>query len=203
MPAYLHTVIDGNKNFGGYLSVDGEKSISITDDMTYELTPGHHSLIIHSKSDAERASGKLRANLYNNTSSDGALMDSIERASILKSLGDGWEINVMVENNEMLTLNVLSKGNKILNAPAYQVVELSAEEIEDLEKKFEEWRNTPVRSKKLMVWGAILTFCGFVGVTNAIQQNPFEIGGLLVTLGLGALGVILFISGFKKKIRRK
>ena len=48
MAAYLHTVIDGNKSFGGYLSVDGEKAFAVNDDTTYELSPGHHYFVLYS-----------------------------------------------------------------------------------------------------------------------------------------------------------
>ena len=203
MAAYLHTAIDGNKDFGGYLSVDGEKSIKIGDDMTYELAPGHHSLVVYSTSDAQRSAGKFQASVYNNTSSSGAILDSLERKSALSNLGDGWEINIMVEDNQLVSLNVLSKGSKIVSAPLYNIVDLSAEEIAHLEKKFDEWRNTPIRSKKKMIWGAVLTFFGFFGLYNTINDPPVDMSSVGVMLGLAAIGILLFVFGFRKKIRRK
>lgn len=203
MSAYLHTAIDGNKDFGGYLSVDGEKAIKIGDDMTYELSPGHHSLVIYSTSDAQRAAGKFQATVYNNTSSSGAIMDTLERKSALSNLGDGWEINVIVDNNQMITLNILSKGSKLVAAPLYNVIDLSDEDVAELEKRFEEWKNTPIRSKKMITWGVVLTICGSIGFFSAIQTKPLNMEGFLFTLGFTAVGVLVLVLGSRKKIRRK
>lgn len=203
MSAYLHTAIDGNKDFGGYLSVDGEKAIKIGDDMTYELSPGHHSLVIYSTSDAQRAAGKFQATVYNNTSSSGAIMDTLERKSALSNLGDGWEINVIVDNNQMITLNILSKGSKLVAAPLYNVIDLSDEDVAELENRFEEWKNTPIRSKKMITWGVVLTICGSIGFFSAIQTKPLNMEGFLFTLGFTAVGVLVLVLGSRKKIRRK
>lgn len=203
MSAYLQTVIDGNKSFGGYLSVDGGKSFAISDDMTYELSPGHHSFVIYSTSEFERKSGKLQATLYNNTSSSGAILDAMERHSAIKNLGDGWEISIVVEDHQMVILSILSKGSKLVGDPMYKTVDLSHEEVKELEVRFEEWKNTPVRSKKKMIWGAVIAFLGAFGASNALKESPVEAGAVLVMLGIAAVGVLLFIFGFRKKIRRK
>lgn len=203
MSAYLHTVIDGNKNFGGYLSVDGAKSFAINDDMTYELTPGHHALIVYSVPDFQRKSGKLQATLYTHTSSNGAVLDMLEAQSAIRNMGDGWEINIMVDDRQMVELNILSQGSKIVGDPMYAVSDLSEEEAKELEERFDAWRNTPIRSKKKMIWGAVLTFLGVFGTSNVLKESPVEIGGLLGMLGLAAAGVLLFVFGFRKKIRRQ
>ena len=200
MAAYLHTTVDGNKNFGGYLSVDGEKSFKIGDDMTYELSPGHHSLVVYSTSEMQRKAGKFQASVYANTRSSGAILDSMELNSALKNIGDGWEINVMVQDDQLLSLNVLSKGEKIVSAPLYNTVDLSQEEIEQLEKRFKEWRNTPIRSKKKMLWGVIIAFAGVFGFSNSLNAADTE--GLFFGVGLAAIGVLVFVLGFRKKIRR-
>ena len=135
MAAYLHTQISGNKDFGGYLSVDGEKSIKIGDDMTYELSTGQHSLVVYSTSDAQRKTGELQAKIYTHTSSSGAIMDTLEAASTLKNLGDGWEINVVVEENQLVELSVLSKGTALVGDPMYKVTDLDEEDdIEDIDE---------------------------------------------------------------------
>lgn len=203
MAAYLHTTVDGNKNFGGYLSVDGEKSFKIGDDMTYELSPGHHSFVVYSTSEMQRKAGKFQASVYANTPSSGAVFDTVELNSALKNIGDGWEINVMVQDNQMLSLNVLSKGEKIVNAPLYNTIDLSEEEIESLEKRFNEWRNTPIRSKKKMLWGAILAFAGAFGFSNTLNDPAAEMSEYFFGIGLAAIGILIFVFGFRKKIRRK
>lgn len=203
MYSYLHTAIDGNKNFGGYLSVDDEKAFAIVDEMIYELAPGQHSLVIYSTSNTERNIGKLQDTINKNTSSSGVILDTLEERSAFKNLGDRWEIDVMVEDGQMLDLNILSKGTKIVGNPMYRITTLSEEQREKLAKDFEEWKNTPIRSKKGMIWGVILAFCGVVGVSNVLKESPLDITGLAVTAGLALVGVLVFVLGFQKKIRRK
>lgn len=203
MAAYLHTVIDGNKSFGGYLSVDGEKAFAVNDDTTYELSPGHHYFVLYSTSNIERAHGKLQATLYNNTSSKGAIVDALERRSIMKDIGDGWEFNVMVEENQVLTINVLSKGNKIVSAPLSDITDLTDEEAEELEQRFTEWKNTPIRSKKQITWGIVIAAAGAFGTYNTITVPPVDTQGILIGLSITAVGLLIFLLGMRKKIRRK
>ena len=203
MSAYLHTVIDGNKNFGGYLSVDGAKSFAINDDMTYELTPGHHALIVYSVPDFQRKSGKLQATLYTHTSSNGAILDALEAQSAIRNMGEGWEINIMVDDRQMVELNILSQGSKIVGDPMYGVSDLSEEEVKELEERFDAWRNTPIRSKKQMIWGAVLTFLGIFGASNGLRESPVDVGGIFLMLGIVAAGVLLLVFGSRKKIRRQ
>ena len=63
--AYIYVEISGNKDFGGYLSVDGGESIALQDDFVYELEPGLHLFELHSKSDAERKTGNFQRNVRN------------------------------------------------------------------------------------------------------------------------------------------
>lgn len=206
MSVYLIMGISGNENFGGYISVDGEKSVPIINGDYLRLTPGQHSLQIHSTSDAERKMGKAQATLYNNTSSSGALVDALERKSAKSALGDSWDINIYVEDGQAIYLNVLTKGQKIIDDPLYKVETMSEEMEKELDEEYEAWLNTPVRSKKLMVWGIVLAFCGVFGVSNYLTQGGMAedgIGGVLVLGALALLGGWLFYSGFKKKIRRK
>lgn len=46
MAAYIQLLIEGNKNFGGYISSNGNAFIEFEDDMTYEFSPGHHEFEI-------------------------------------------------------------------------------------------------------------------------------------------------------------
>ena len=203
MAAYLRTLISGNKDFGGYLSVDGEKSFKIADDMIYELSAGQHSLVVYSTSDAQRKTGEFQAKLYANTSSSGVVLDTLEKASALKNLGDGWEINLMVDENQIVELSVLTKGTNVVGDPMCKVSDLDEEDVERLENQFNEWRNTPIRSKKKMIWGLILTFCGVFGLSNVLTTQPIDVEAIPVMIALAAIGVLLFVFGFKKKIRRK
>ena len=204
MSAYLQTLISGNQSFGGYLSVDGEKSFAVSHDMTYELAPGRHHLELYTTSDSSRKAAKGQAWLYNNTSSSGAVLDSIERQQIRSQMGEGYEFDVVVDDGEMVQIEILSKGSKLVGAPMSRIIELSPAEIAEWERKFEEWRNTPIRSPKQMIWGAVLAFLGVFGATNAINGGEEDLmSALLLMGGIVAVGVLLFVLGFRKKIRRK
>lgn len=204
MSAYLQTLISGNQNFGGYLSVDGEKSFAVSHDMTYELAPGRHHFELFSTSDSSRKAAKGQAWLYNNTSSSGAILDAIERQQIRSGMGDGYEFDVVVDDGEMVQVEIISKGSKLVGAPMFRTIELSPAEIAEWERKFEEWRNTPIRSPKQMIWGAVLAFLGVFGATNAINGGEEDLmSALLLMGGIVAVGVLLFVLGFRKKIRRK
>lgn len=204
MSAYLQTLISGNQSFGGYLSVDGEKSFAVSHDMTYELAPGRHHFELFTTSDSSRKAAKGQAWLYNNTSSSGAILDAIERQQIRSQMGEGYEFDVVVGDGEMVQIEILSKGSKLVGAPMSRIIELSPAEIAEWERKFEEWRNTPIRSPKQMIWGAVLAFLGVFGATNAINGGEEDLmSALLLMGGIVAVGVLLFVLGFRKKIRRK
>lgn len=204
MSAYLQTLISGNQSFGGYLSVDGEKSFAVSHDRTYELAPGRHHLELYTTSDSSRKAAKGQAWLYNNTSSSGAILDAIERQQIRSQMGEGYEFDVVVDDGEMVQIEILSKGSKLVGAPTSRIIELSPAEIAEWERKFEEWRNTPIRSPKQMIWGAVLAFLGVFGATNAINGGEEDLmSALLLMGGIVAVGVLLFVLGFRKKIRRK
>ncbi len=216
MSAYLCTFIYGNESFGGYFSVDGEKSRAIEDDMTYQLEPGPHRIEIFSTSNAERAAGKFQAAVYSNTSSSGAVWDSIERNQAIKNLGDSWSFDVFVEENQCVFLRVRTSGRSIVADPMYEVTDLTDEQIERLEttfKKIEEQRiiekNTPRRSVPKIVWGSILMGIGGLCVLTvlgemaggSVSEPSALIAPLVVLGGLAIGGLLLFIDGRKKKIR--
>ena len=205
MAAYLKTLITGNENFGGYLSVDGEKAFSVKHDMTYELDPGAHTLVVYTTSNFERGAGKVQAFTYAHTSSSGAIADTIEANSAIKNLGDAWEIDVLVEEGDLLELNIYSKGSKLTAAPRYSVTALTPEEKTALENQFEEWRNTPVRSPKQITIGVILAIVGVIGGSDFVMSFGKEstLSVFLGSLGILAVGALLIYLGSKKKLRRK
>ena len=224
MAAYYTTLIYGNEDFGGYLSVDGEKSFPIAHDMTYPIDPGPHRFEIFTTSDFQRAAGNLQATLYANTSSSGAILDYIERNQALKNIGDGWQIDCFVEENQTVYLSVRSNGKNIVAAPSYEVADLTDEQIAMLEDAFaqmeedcireeeerirreEELKRTPRRSVPKIIVGSILAGIG------ALETPMFLLEGLLgeqyqmlaasvVTASMLIFGLILLLSGLRKKIR--
>lgn len=216
MAAYLTTLIYGNESFGGYLSVDGEKATAIEDDMTYQIDEGPHRIEIFSTSNAERAAGKFQASVYANTSSSGALFDTLERNQAIKNLGDCWSMDIFIEEGQALVLSVRTNGRNIVAAPSYEIRELTDEQIEYLEEgfqKIEEQRiveaNTPRRSAPKIVWGSILMGVGLMSGSGALSSGAFSasndiattIAMVMVFGGMIGVGLILFLTGLRKKVR--
>ncbi len=214
MSAYLCTLIYGNEDFGGYFSVDGEDTRPVEHDMTYQLDPGPHRIEVFSNSNAQRNAGKFQAALYRNTSSSGALLDALERREALKNLGDHWVIDVFVEEGQMVFLHVRSRGDSIVGDPAYEVEDLTEEQVETLEEIFEEQEKEileemqrPKRKPKHIVWGIILmaiaAISGYAMLTDYERVTegypvwtPYVVIG-----GFGLGGLLLFINGIRKKSR--
>lgn len=223
MGSFLLTCVSGNENFGGYLSIDGEKPFLIKDDITYEISSGRHNFTVYSTSNFQRSAGRVQAFLYNNTGSSGRILDNLEANTIRNELGDCWEIDIVLEDDELFELSMLSRGQNIVGAPMYTVHDLGEERAEELRDKFrqmeaereaarEKLRNTPRRSVGKIVAGSILTgISGIFGLNIISMALSGEMGGdpivsniiLMVIVGLLAiLGITLFLTGMKKKIRK-
>jgi hypothetical protein len=209
MMSYLTLEVSGNKSWGGYLSIDGAASIDLQDDMVYELEPGQHYFVISTKSDGQTKVNNFQRFLYNNTSSSGAIIDAIERQQIMNGMGDRWEVQVYLEEGQSVDLKVLTNGNNIVAAPMYGIRDLEEAEIEYLENVFAEIHaeqeriaNTPRRSKKLIVWGSIIGGAFLFGCINMIGQGETSLDMLAVGLGGVAVGLLLFLLGMRKKVRK-
>ena len=226
MAAYFGTLIYGNEDFGGYLSIDGEQSQVVEHDMTYRIDPGPHHIDIYSTSDTQRRIGAFQRDLYNSTSSSGAFLDEMQRQSAIAGLGESWGFDVVVEDGQMLIISIRSNDKQLVGSPMYHVEDLSEEAQESLEATFakldeeeeaarqaeEEERlrraSLPRRRPGLIVLGAIMMYFGVCGLAAGLlllfAADPFmpAMIALPVIFGILALfGLIVFINGMKKKIR--
>lgn len=200
--AYVHTSITGNTSFGGYLSVDGEKAFAIRDDMTYEISEGKHSFQIFSKSNAERNYGKFQLGASALKSSH-SLLDDVIDVGAINSLGDSWTFDAILEDADCIAICVTSRGQSLVGTPMYEIQELSEEAAASLNQQFEEMRNTPRRSKKQIGWGIGLVLAFTFGTYNMLTSGEaYELPSLLFFIGMIGLGVVLFLLGMRKKVRR-
>lgn len=199
--AFLHTSITGNTSFGGYISMDGDKSVPIQDDMTYEITPGKHNFRIFTKSDLERRYGNAQHGITSHISNPG-LLDAIIDAHAAHSIGDGWSFDVILENNDCVTVAVTSKGQNLIGDPVYEVEELPADVAESLRSQIEQVRNTPRRSKKLMGWGIGLMAAFGIGTYNLFTSSEsYAVATAVFFIAMIGVGALLFWLGFQKKKR--
>ncbi len=118
--AYIQIELAGQKTFGGYLKIDGEKQIKLIDGLLIPVSAGTHYLDFSSESKASRNMSKANAALGNYR--EAAFM---ERNSV-----DG-EITVTLDENDLMTFTVVSdKKSRILGLPQYTVRELDELELE-------------------------------------------------------------------------
>lgn len=197
MSAYLLTFIYGNESYGGYFSVDGSERMVFEDDMTYPIDPGRHRIDIFT--DARRG------------------------------VGEEWNIDVDLRDGQLLTVSVQSEGQRLVEVPRFKVEDLDQETLTRLQNLFRErdlqaemdrqmqaqareeerarQASMPRRRPGHIVWGAILMFfgfCGCLGAMGGMVGGEFSVEMIAVPvifIGMGVLGLCLFINGMKKKIR--
>ncbi len=216
--AYLYLSISGNPDFGGYLSMDGGRSILMQDDMVYEIEDGLHAYTIHSNSDAKRTSGRIQGTI-NNLTGSGGFFDTVNRVQAMNAIGDEWNFQARAEGDEVLMIEIVTKGDKIISTPEYQVTEFKDEIIQgwkeyfaeqhekeaEKERKRQEERAKPRRSKPKIIVGSILTGLGVFGSLIRIstmaggEGDPSEFAPMAVFL---VVGLILLLTGLKKKVRK-
>jgi len=216
--AYLYLSIGGNPDFGGYLSMDGGRSILMKDDMVYEIEDGLHAYTIHSTSDAKRAGGRVQGTI-NNLTGSGGFFDTVNRVQAMNAMGDEWNFQARAVGDEVLVIEIVSRGEKIISTPEYQVTEFKEETIQswkeyfaeqhekeaEKERKRQEERAKPRRSKPKIIVGSILTGLGVFGSLIGLstmaggEGDPSAIAPMAVFIIVGA---ILLLTGLKKKVRK-
>lgn len=216
--AYLYFSVGGNPDFGGYMSVDGSRSILIKDDMVYELDDGVHAFSIHSTSDAKRASGRAHGAFNSIVGTDG-FMGAVNRAQAMNAMGDEWNFQARAEGDEVVVVEIVTRGDKIISTPEYQVTEFKDEIIEswkvafeeqhkeeaEKERKRQEELSRPRRSKPKIIVGSILSGIGVLTTllsVNDISNGTASADSIAPWVVILGVGVLLLILGLRKKVRR-
>ena len=197
--AYVQLMISGNTDFGGYLSIDGQKAFAIGHDVTYELSPGKHTFTVYTASNAERNSNAI----YNWGKSGGSKAVATIFDPVMKGAeGESWNFSASLEEKDCAVLTVTTKGTSFVKEPVLEVCKLSEEEYQRYKECFEEMRTTPRQNKKQLWWGiGVAAACAYCVINYISQGMPDGIAPLLVILGGVAVGVLLFIRGFQKRVR--
>ena len=134
--AYLIISVSGNPTFGGYLSMDGDPSVKVEDDVTYKIKGGAHYFELFSRSDAQRKVGK-GSNFVNNLFGASGLLGLFANAAADNAMGESWSFQTHVDDDEALIIEIVSRGNEILSAPQYHVRQLDEETIQKFDAMFE------------------------------------------------------------------
>ena len=174
--AYIQIELAGQKTFGGYLKIDGEKQIKLIDGLLIPVSAGTHYLDFSSESKASRNMSKANAALGNYR--EAAFM---ERNSV-----DG-EITV-----------VSDKKSRILGLPQYTVRELDESELETATAILNEQAAAfaGAKKKRKFIWGILVAALGVFGLFQGKET-------LAVSFILIAVGALLIFLGLSKKKRQQ
>ncbi|MGM9647702.1 MAG: hypothetical protein ACI3YH_06200 [Eubacteriales bacterium] len=203
--AYVIVEVFGNTSFGGYLEIDNGVSHKLEDGTVLEIENGPHIFEISTTSKLSRGMGKFQSKLSSMTSSSGVILDTLEQRQINNNLGDSWEFQVRVNEEQAVFLSIRSQGDKLAAAPMYKVIDPDEEQLAALKEHFDEIRaeqeriaNTPRRSKKMIIWGLVMLF---IGVVISLNASELSLPQLVIFIGVGAVGLLIFLLGMRKKIR--
>lgn len=186
--AYIQIELAGQKTFGGYLKIDGEKQIKLIDGLLIPVSAGTHYLDFSSESKASRNMSKANAALGNY--GEAAFM---ERNSV-----DG-EITVTLDENDLMTFIVVSdKKSRILGLPQYTVRELDESELETATAILNEQAAAfaGAKKKRKFIWGILVAALGVFGLFQGKET-------LAVSFILIAVGALLIFLGLSKKKRQQ
>ncbi len=134
--AFLILSVSGNPSFGGYLSMNGDPSIAVEDDITYQIPGGAHYFELFTRPDSIRKSGS-GLNVMNSLFGSGGLLGAFTNASAQNAMGKSWSFQAHVNDDEALIIEIVSRGNDILSAPQYYIRQLDDETIQAMNEMFE------------------------------------------------------------------
>lgn len=186
--AYIQIELAGQKTFGGYLKIDGEKQIKLIDGLLIPVSAGTHYLDFSSESKVSRNMSKANAALGNYR--EAAFM---ERNSV-----DG-EITVTLDENDLMTFIVVSdKKSRIIGLPQYTVRELDESELETATAILNEQAAAfaGAKKKRKFIWGILVAALGVFGLFQGKET-------LAVSFILIAVGALLIFLGLSKKKRQQ
>lgn len=197
---YVCICVEGNPDFGGYLSIDKGRSVEVKDGSYFEISNGTHVIDIGSKSKA--TNNALEIGSVVNARMGGEILGSV---AALRAIGDEWSFQIEAYDDDVVEIDVLSKGKKIIGTPSYRITEFTDEalaEVKEHFRKVEEDNNRPRRSFKKIAIGLVMFYITVMSVFQAKitgNYSTFIILGVICAL----IGIYLVIDGFRKKNRNK
>lgn len=181
--AYIAIEYGGKKTFGGYLSVDGDKQMILTEGLLIKVGAGTHNLEFMSVPSANKKI--LDANVYaGNVATVHMMTESWVEGTITERL----------EENDLLTLTVVSDNNgKILDLPTYQITSLDEEGMKTADQLYQEQAAEGIQAdgSNVKTEFFLCLFLGWLGA-HKFYRRKFIVGLLyLLTFGFGTILWIL------------
>ncbi len=186
--AYIVIEFAGKKTFGGYLSVDGEKKIKLTDDMLISVPAGTHYLDFSSQSGTMRGMANLNAAVGN-----------YRTAAFMEHNSIDGVVSVNFGETGVMKLTIVSDASgHVLDNPSYEIVDMDEEAYRAFDEEYTRRISVPRRGKSFG-WGigiSILSLC--ILLSNAASGDTTLIITWIVIL---AVGILMTALGAKKRVR--
>ena len=195
---YISIEFAGQKTFGGYLKIDNGPQISLRENLLIYIEPGSHYLSFSSETSVSRSISKLNVAVGNYKTAAWA-----ERNSV-----DGDITETFYDNTLMLFSVVSDAKGHILSQPRYSMRSLDDEEMEKIQKIYEDQQKVIAEEINSGEQGIIaeLILCLFLGGLGAHRFYRRKIGtGILYlfTFGLFGIGTLVdFISIIIRMVRK-
>ena len=196
--AYIGIEYGGKKTFGGYLSVDGDKQMVLTEGLLIKLEPGTHNLHFMNVPSANKTI--LDANVY--AGNVGTVM------MMADSMLEG-DITISVEYNDLVTLTIVSDDNgKILDMPLYEITELDSEAMVEADRLYQEQAAEGIQAdgSNVKTEFFICLFLGWLGIHKFYRGKTvmgiiymFTLGFFLFGWGLDTIILLIKVLSLKKK----
>lgn len=173
--AYICIEYGGKKTFGGYLSVDGDKQMILSEGLMIKVEGGTHHL--HFMNVPKANTKILDANVMaGNVGTVNMMLDNLVEGDITESLDD----------NDLMTFTVVSDNNgKILDLPTYKVTSLDEEGMKEADKLYAEQASSGIQAdgSNVKTEFFICLFLGWIGAHKYYRGKV--LAGLLYTFTLG------------------
>ena len=124
---YIIVNLQGQATAGGYLKVDGDSQIPLSDDLIISLDPGTHYLEFSSQSSAQRGLSNLNVAVGNYNTAAWAEKDAV----------DGKITEHFNERSVMLFTVVSDAKGRILDLPSYNLADYDADKYQELTELYE------------------------------------------------------------------
>lgn len=183
--AVLKVNVQGGSDFGGYLSVNGNKEMIICNGCVYNIPSGNVHFDYYSRSSAERKMGNLNAAV-----NGGSLIGSAIAAN---GMGDSYSLSFEVDDNDIVEFTAYVKGNRnVYAAPVVKAIPAEPGEIKELLENSR--RTVSAASQPAYNPAVALVLClllGFLGVHQFYMKKTGKGILYLFTFGLFGIGVLI------------
>ncbi len=173
--AFVYFAVEGNENFGGYVSVNGGDYMRAYNGFSVAVPVGTCLLNLTDEGSFSRGSNKFSVSLNNFNKAlsqigEPSLLSTVigasadrENEKIYQQTNEHtWHIEVELEDGDVLIAAVMSSGSKFAECPRYDVIELNDELAAAIEADIGQRELDEGRRYAVAFW-----LCVFLGIFSA------------------------------------